>query len=73
MTVDVGERLLDDELVQRFERDGFVVVPDLLDLDELDRYETLVTAGVTQRNAGDTTPLEEALAAAKAGPAEAAA
>jgi ectoine hydroxylase-related dioxygenase (phytanoyl-CoA dioxygenase family) len=54
-----AEALLDEELVRRFERDGFVVVPDLLTSEELDRYEAAVTAGVAHRNAGDDTPLEQ--------------
>ena len=37
---------LDAELVERFRRDGFVVVPDLLTDDELDRYGAAVTAAV---------------------------
>ncbi len=51
--------LVADELVATFERDGFVVVPDLLADDELDRYGQLVTDAVAARTAGDTTPLEE--------------
>jgi ectoine hydroxylase-related dioxygenase (phytanoyl-CoA dioxygenase family) len=52
-------QLLDEALVRAFERDGFVVVPDLLSHEELDRYEAAVTAGVAERTAGDATPLEE--------------
>ncbi|HJR26162.1 MAG TPA: phytanoyl-CoA dioxygenase family protein [Acidimicrobiales bacterium] len=51
--------MLDEALVEAFERDGFVVVPDLLDADELDRYARAVTDAVAARTAGDTTPLEE--------------
>jgi hypothetical protein len=50
--------LVDDGLVADFERDGFVVVPDLLTEDELDRYERLVTDAVSDRTRGDDTPLE---------------
>lgn len=52
-------RILDDELIATFQRDGFVVVPDLLTHDELDTYGARVTAAVAERNAGDTVPLEE--------------
>jgi ectoine hydroxylase-related dioxygenase (phytanoyl-CoA dioxygenase family) len=48
-----------EELVEAFRRDGFVVVPDLLDRDELARYERAVTAGVRARGeASDRAPLE---------------
>ncbi len=50
--------LVDDGLVADFERDGFVVVPDLLTEDELDRYGRLVTDAVADRTRGDDTPLE---------------
>ena len=39
-------RLLDEDAVRTFERDGFVVVPDLLTDAELDRYGAAVTAAV---------------------------
>jgi len=57
--VTTDDRLLDDEVVATFERDGFVVLPGLLDVDELDRYGDLVTTAVAERNADDTTPLGE--------------
>jgi ectoine hydroxylase-related dioxygenase (phytanoyl-CoA dioxygenase family) len=53
------ETLVPDDLVARFREDGFVVVPDLLSLDELDHYRPLVTGAVAHRTAGDTVPLEE--------------
>src|SRR6476469_7331120 len=52
-------RLLDDAVVQAFERDGFVVVPSLLTADELERYAEAVTAAVATLTRPDTTPLEE--------------
>jgi ectoine hydroxylase-related dioxygenase (phytanoyl-CoA dioxygenase family) len=52
-------KVVPDELVARFRADGFVVVPDLLTLDELDRYGALVTDAVRYRTSGDTVPLEE--------------
>ena len=57
--VATNDRLLDDALVEQFDRDGFVVVAGLLDDDELDRYGELVTAAVLERTEDDTTPLEE--------------
>ena len=54
-----GTTLVPAELVARFREDGFVVVPDLLAIDELDRYAALVTDAVAYRTAEDTVPLEE--------------
>src|SRR5690349_15878767 len=51
--------MLDPAVVDAFARDGFVVVPDLFEDGELDRYGELVTAAVLHRTRGDTTPLEE--------------
>jgi hypothetical protein len=47
------------ELVIQFERDGFVVVPDLITDDELDHYGALVTDAVRARTADDCVPLED--------------
>lgn len=52
-------RLLDPALREAFDRDGFVVVPDLLEHRELDRYGAAVGAGVAARTAGDDRPLTE--------------
>src|SRR3954462_4673518 len=52
-------KVVPDELVARFRGDGFVVVPALLTLDELDRYGALVTDAVRHRTSADTVPLEE--------------
>jgi ectoine hydroxylase-related dioxygenase (phytanoyl-CoA dioxygenase family) len=52
-------QLVDDDAVAAFRRDGFVVVPDLLDAQELDEYGRLVTAAVRERNAADNVPLAE--------------
>jgi ectoine hydroxylase-related dioxygenase (phytanoyl-CoA dioxygenase family) len=51
--------LVDEELIQRFRRDGFVVVPDLLSDDEVDRYRAAVTSAVSARTDGDDRPLSE--------------
>jgi ectoine hydroxylase-related dioxygenase (phytanoyl-CoA dioxygenase family) len=51
--------VIPSELVEAFGRDGFVVVPDLLSDDELDRFGALVTDAVARRTAPDTTPLAE--------------
>ncbi len=51
--------LVPDDLVAQFREQGFVVVPGLLSLDELDHYAGLVTAAVQYRTAGDTVPLAE--------------
>ncbi len=52
-------RSLDDETIDRFRRDGFVVIAGLLDQDELDRYGAAVTDGVRARTADDGRPLAE--------------
>jgi hypothetical protein len=57
-TVD-DRTLVAPELVEQFERDGFVVVPDLVTADELDRYGTAVTDAVRARTANDTVSLAE--------------
>ena len=59
VSVSTTTNLLDPAVIEAFDRDGYVVIPDLLDLDELDRYGALVTAAVKERNAGDDTPLEK--------------
>jgi ectoine hydroxylase-related dioxygenase (phytanoyl-CoA dioxygenase family) len=51
--------MVDPTLVEQFARDGFVVVPDLLDADELARYGDLVNAAVAERKAEDHRPLDE--------------
>jgi ectoine hydroxylase-related dioxygenase (phytanoyl-CoA dioxygenase family) len=51
-------RLVGPELVDRFTRDGFVVVPDLLTGAELDRFGAAVDAAVEARTRWDTRPLE---------------
>lgn len=50
---------VDAALVAAFHRDGFVVVPDLLDADELARYGAAVDAAVARRKAGETRPLAD--------------
>jgi ectoine hydroxylase-related dioxygenase (phytanoyl-CoA dioxygenase family) len=52
-------KLVPDELVARFRHDGFVVIADLLTLDELDRYGALVTDAVRHRTSADTVSLEQ--------------
>lgn len=51
--------LVADELIQAFRRDGYVVVPDLLDRDELARFGELVTRAVHERVAGDRRSLAD--------------
>jgi ectoine hydroxylase-related dioxygenase (phytanoyl-CoA dioxygenase family) len=51
--------LIDREHVDSFERNGFVVIPDLITLDELDVYRERVSAAVLSRTAGDDRRLEE--------------
>jgi ectoine hydroxylase-related dioxygenase (phytanoyl-CoA dioxygenase family) len=51
--------LVAPDLVAEFVRDGFVVVPDLLTDDELERYGAAVDAAVRARQRDDTRPLEQ--------------
>jgi ectoine hydroxylase-related dioxygenase (phytanoyl-CoA dioxygenase family) len=51
--------LVAGELVEHFIENGYVVVPELISLDELDRYKELVTDAVATRTANDTVPLTE--------------
>lgn len=46
-------------LVEDFQRDGFVVVPDLLTADELDRFGAAVDEAVARRSRSDTRTLAE--------------
>ena len=55
----VTGQLLSADVIDQFQRDGFVVIPDLLTDEELDRYGPAVTAGVRARTAGDDRPLHE--------------
>src|SRR5680860_301930 len=52
-------RVVDPGLVEQFDRDGFVVVPDLLTDDELDHFGTAVDAAVAHRTRHDHRPLAE--------------
>ncbi len=49
----------DPERIAAFERDGFVVIENLLDREELARYGAAVDAAVARRSAGDDRMLEE--------------
>jgi len=51
--------LVDPVLIESFRRDGFVVVPNLLTAEELQRYGTAVDAAVAQRKRFDTRALSE--------------
>ena len=51
---------LEPRLIDDFRRDGYVVVPDLLPIEELERHEAAVTAAVRARRAdADVVPLEQ--------------
>jgi ectoine hydroxylase-related dioxygenase (phytanoyl-CoA dioxygenase family) len=52
------QRLLDDDVIESFRRDGFVVVPGLLTDDEIDDYGVAVTRAVQVRTSGDERSLE---------------
>jgi ectoine hydroxylase-related dioxygenase (phytanoyl-CoA dioxygenase family) len=48
-----------DSLIERFQTEGFVVVPDLLDDDELERFQLATRAAVAKRKEHDKRSLEE--------------
>jgi len=50
---------VDPTLVEQFRWDGYVIVPDLLDAEELARYGALVNAAVAERKAPDQRTLAE--------------
>ena len=54
-----GVTALTPARVQAFRRDGFVVVPDLLSPDELDRYGAAVDEAVARRSRHDTRTLAQ--------------
>ncbi len=51
--------VVDDELVEAFRRDGYVVVPDLLTDEERERFHAVVSAAVAARTVDDHRTLEE--------------
>lgn len=53
------DRVVDRGLVDQFQDQGFVVVPDVLTHAELGNYGRLVAAAVAERKAGDDRPLAE--------------
>jgi ectoine hydroxylase-related dioxygenase (phytanoyl-CoA dioxygenase family) len=53
------DKLIPDALLDEYRLKGFVVVPDLLTDEELDRFRPAVEHGVRERKAADTRPLDE--------------
>ena len=51
--------VVDEEMVSEFAENGFVVVPDLVTPEELDRYQAAVRAAVASRKAHDHRALAE--------------
>ncbi|MFP6580050.1 MAG: phytanoyl-CoA dioxygenase family protein, partial [Myxococcota bacterium] len=51
--------LVTGDHVTRFERDGFVVVEDVLNAEELERFGAAVDAAVDVRTEGDTRKVSE--------------
>ncbi|MCP4221843.1 MAG: phytanoyl-CoA dioxygenase family protein, partial [Actinomycetia bacterium] len=51
--------ILDLDIIQAFATDGFVVTPDLIDLEEFNRYGQAVDEAVARRTPGRSTPLAE--------------
>ncbi len=57
-TIEQPNRLLGDQTIEAFERDGFVVIHGLLTDDEIERYDEAVTR-VVHRGAANDPPLEQ--------------
>lgn len=55
----IAQSLVSEDLIAAYERDGFVMVPDLLTEEEVDAYGEAVTQAVRERTAGDNRPLAE--------------
>jgi ectoine hydroxylase-related dioxygenase (phytanoyl-CoA dioxygenase family) len=52
-------RIVTDDQLEQFKRDGFIMIPDLLTPEEVERFGTAVTEGVKWRTKDHTVPLEE--------------
>ncbi len=53
------KQVVSQELRDSFHQNGFVMVPDLLTPEEVERFGEAVTRGVTERTAAHTIPLEK--------------
>lgn len=53
------DQLLDEAYIRRFRADGYVVIPDLIALDELGHYQQLVRDAVAKRKQHDTRALTD--------------
>ncbi len=52
-------RIITDEQLEQYKRDGFIMIDGLLTPEEVERYGKAVTAGVKERTREHTIPLEE--------------
>lgn len=59
MAEPTATRIVTEDLLEQYRRDGFVLVPDLLTSAEVDRFATAVTSGVRHRMRNNTVPLEK--------------
>ena len=59
MSSTTTDRIVSPELLEQFKRDGFVMVPDLLSPEEVDRFGKAVTDGVAWRTKDHTIPMEQ--------------
>ena len=51
--------VVSDDVLEAYERDGFVMIPDLLSAEELEHYREAVTSAVGARTVDDDRPLSE--------------
>jgi ectoine hydroxylase-related dioxygenase (phytanoyl-CoA dioxygenase family) len=59
MSSSTTDRLVSPDLLDFYNENGFVLVPDLLTPEEIERFGDAVTRGVTDRTRAHTVPLEE--------------
>src|SRR5919107_2105663 len=52
-------RIVTDHQLERYRRDGFILMPDLLTPDEVERFGAAVTDGVKWRTKDHNIPLEQ--------------
>lgn len=55
----LGARIVTDDQLDQFKRDGFIMIPDLLTAEEVERFGVAVTDGVMHRTRNNTVPMEE--------------
>ena len=55
----ITTRIVTDEQLEQYKRDGFIMIPDLLTPEEVERFGPAVTNGVRYRTRNNNIPMEE--------------